>query len=258
MTVIDPRGRRSGRRRHLRHPQPGDRRSDGDARHRAEDALRAAAVARAARDAPSGDRRARDGEIVGWASLNPFNPRECVRSGRRFFRVRRAELARSGDRHGPARPPDRRCTRARVSQDGAGRPRAQRAGVALYTSAGFSRVGIYREQGQLTAAGWTSLIMEKLAVSRRGAPPRGVAQADEALEAVGTVPRRARLGHGARGLQRERRRLGVLSRTTTRDRARTAGTRTASPASAIGISSSASPSRSGTAAIGFSRSGSSA
>ena len=51
------------------------------------------------------------------------------------------------------------------------------------------------------------------------------------MEAVGPVPERAAVGHGARGLQRRRRRLGLLHATTRRARAPTAGARTASPAS---------------------------
>ena len=64
-----------------------------------------------------------------------------------------------------------------------------------------------------------------------------------ALEALGAVPERARLGHGPRGLQRRRQRLGISSRTITRAPAPTAGTRTASPASATATSTSASRSR---------------
>ena len=47
------------------------------------------------------------------------------------------------------------------------------------------------------------------------------------MAAVGSVPQRARLGHGPRGLQRRRRRLVLLPAPTTRAPARTAGTRTA-------------------------------
>jgi RimJ/RimL family protein N-acetyltransferase len=36
------------------------------------------------------------------------------------------------------------------------------AGVALYTRAGFSRVGIYREQGQLDGRWVYVLVMEKI------------------------------------------------------------------------------------------------
>jgi hypothetical protein len=49
---------------------------------------------------------------------------------------------------------------------------------------------------------------------------------------VGAVPQRAPVGHGARGLLRERRRLGGTSPTTRRGRGPTAGARTASPGSA--------------------------
>ncbi len=45
---------------------------------------------------------------------------------------------------------------------------------------------------------------------RRTRPPRRIARTHGSLEALGTVPERARLGHGARGLQPPRHRLGVL------------------------------------------------
>ena len=77
----------------------------------------------------------------------------------------------------------------------------------------------------------------------------------EPLVRVGPVPERARLGHRPRGLLRERRRLGIASRTTTPAPARTAGTRTGWPASRTSATSSASRSRSGTARTRSSRSG---
>src|ERR1700730_8036962 len=40
---------------------------------------------------------------------------------------------------------------------------------------------------------------------------RASARAQGLLEALGAVPQRARVGHGARGLQPERRRVGILS-----------------------------------------------
>ena len=64
--------------------------------------------------------------------------------------------------------------------------------------------------------------------TRRAPTGRDAAKAS-ALEALGPVPQRARLGHGARGLQPGRHRLGLSFRTTTRAPAPTAGTRTASP-----------------------------
>ena len=71
---------------------------------------------------------------------------------------------------------------------------------------------------------------------------------------MGAVPERAAVGHGARGLQRQRRRLELLQRTTRRARAPTAGARTASPASATTRSSSAWRWRCGTAPTRSSRS----
>ena len=54
---------------------------------------------------------------------------------------------------------------------------------------------------------------------KKSSPPR-------ALEPVGSVSQRTRLGHGARGLQRRRRRLGVFPVRAGPRRAPTAGTRT--------------------------------
>ena len=68
-------------------------------------------------------------------------------------------------------------------------------------------------------------------------------------EALGPVPQRARVGHGARGLQRRRRRLGLLSARPRALARLPLERRTASPASATGTSASASRWRSGTAAI---------
>ena len=53
-----------------------------------------------------------------------------------------------------------------------------------------------------------------------------------AVEEVGTLPERAAVGHGARGLQRQTATPGTTSPTTRRGRAPTAGARTAWPASA--------------------------
>ena len=67
-------------------------------------------------------------------------------------------------------------------------------------------------------------------------PTRSRAHPHHALEALGALPQRARLGHRPRGLQPGRRPPGSTSRTTTRGRAPTAGTRTAWPASATATS----------------------
>ena len=63
---------------------------------------------------------------------------------------------------------------------------------------------------------------------RRRQPTRGRPSTPPPLEALGTLPGRTGLGHRARGLQRRTGRPGTTFRTTTRGRAPTAGTRTAS------------------------------
>jgi L-amino acid N-acyltransferase YncA len=103
-----------------------------------------------------------DGSLVGWASLNRFNPRAAYDHvadfsvyverasrgkgvGRRLF-DRLIELARECGYH-------KMVLSALASND---------AGIALYTRAGFTRVGVYREMGLLDGKWVDTLIMEKL------------------------------------------------------------------------------------------------
>ena len=78
------------------------------------------------------------------------------------------------------------------------------------------------------------------------------------LEALGAVPLRAAVGHGARGLFGRRRRAGTTSRTTRRAAGPTAGARTACWASPTASAGCASRWRCGTGAIRSSRSACSA
>jgi phosphinothricin acetyltransferase len=103
-----------------------------------------------------------DRTIVGWGSLNRFNPRDAYdhvadfsvyveRSwrgkgvGRRLL-DRLIELARDLGYH--------KLALAALVHN--------KAGLALYTGAGFTPVGIYREHGQLDGRWVDVLIMEKL------------------------------------------------------------------------------------------------
>ncbi len=103
-----------------------------------------------------------DGEIVAWASLNVFNPRHCYdhvadfsiyiareRRGRGIGRALLTHLIDAAREIGfhklvlsafPFNP----------------------AGVALYESAGFRTVGIYREQGRLDDKWVDVIVMEKI------------------------------------------------------------------------------------------------
>jgi phosphinothricin acetyltransferase len=103
-----------------------------------------------------------DGVVVGWASLNRFNPRpaydhvadfsvyvERARRGKGIGRElldRLIALAHDIGYH-------KMVLAALASND---------AGVALYARAGFTRVGVYREQGQLDGRWVDVVIMEKL------------------------------------------------------------------------------------------------
>jgi phosphinothricin acetyltransferase len=105
---------------------------------------------------------AADGVIVGWGSLNRFNPREAydhvadvsiyVERGWRGKGVgtqlldRLIEVAREVGFH--------KMVLAALASN--------TAGLALYTRTGFSRVGVYREHGQLDGRWVDVLIMELL------------------------------------------------------------------------------------------------
>jgi L-amino acid N-acyltransferase YncA len=102
------------------------------------------------------------GAVVGWASLNRFNPRaaydhvadfsiyvERAHRGKGIGRQlldRLVGLARSIGYH--------KMVLAALDHN--------RAGAALYSRAGFVRVGVYREQGQLDGRWVDVLIMEKI------------------------------------------------------------------------------------------------
>jgi phosphinothricin acetyltransferase len=103
-----------------------------------------------------------NGQIVGWGSLNQFNPRQAYDFVADFsvyverqFRGKGIgrqildsliELARGAGFH-------KMVLSALARND---------AGVGLYESAGFSHVGIYREQGMLDGQWVDVAIMEKI------------------------------------------------------------------------------------------------
>jgi phosphinothricin acetyltransferase len=105
---------------------------------------------------------AADGAVVGWGSLNVFNPREAYRHvadfsiyvdrGARGTGVGRAMLTRLielGREHGyhklvlSAFP-------------------TNASGMALYTRLGFRTVGIYKEQGRLDGHWVDTIVMERM------------------------------------------------------------------------------------------------
>jgi phosphinothricin acetyltransferase len=103
-----------------------------------------------------------DGSILGWGSLNVFNPREAYRfvvdfsiyveRGARGKGVGRAmltsliELAREHGYH--------KLVLSAFPTNA--------SGMALYTKLGFRAVGVYKEQGQLDGRWVDTIIMEKL------------------------------------------------------------------------------------------------
>lgn len=105
---------------------------------------------------------AADGTVVGWGSLNQFNPRDVydhvadfsIYVERRWrgkgvgtqLLDRLIEIARERGYH--------KLVLAALA--------CNAAGAALYTGAGFSRVGVYREHGHLDGRWVDVLIMEKL------------------------------------------------------------------------------------------------
>jgi L-amino acid N-acyltransferase YncA len=102
------------------------------------------------------------GQIVAWASLNPFNPRHCYdhvadisvyversRRGRGVGRVLLARLVELG--------PSLGFHKLVLACFPTNKP-----GVALYERMGFVPVGVYREQGLLDGQWVDVLIMERL------------------------------------------------------------------------------------------------
>jgi L-amino acid N-acyltransferase YncA len=104
----------------------------------------------------------RGGVIVGWASLNPFNPRACYdHVGDFSIYVERA--ARGGG-------VGRRLLETLIARArGLGYHKLvlaafphNAAGCALYARCGFRTVGIYREQGMLDGKWVDVILMEQL------------------------------------------------------------------------------------------------
>jgi L-amino acid N-acyltransferase YncA len=103
-----------------------------------------------------------DGTVVGWASLNGFNPRPAYDHVADFsVYVERAWRGKGIGRQLLDYLID--CARAIGFHKMVLAAMAfNDAGLALYTRTGFTRVGVYREQGQLDGTWVDVVIMERL------------------------------------------------------------------------------------------------
>ena len=105
---------------------------------------------------------AREGTVVGWASLNRFNARPAYDFVADFsVYVERASRGRGIGRQ----LLDALIARARTlgfHKMVLAAMAFNDAGLALYARAGFTRVGVYREQGQLDGRWVDVVIMERL------------------------------------------------------------------------------------------------
>jgi L-amino acid N-acyltransferase YncA len=102
------------------------------------------------------------GEVIAWASLNVFNPRRCYDHVADFsIYVARAWRGRGAGRVLIERVIDTARALGFHKLVLAAFP-FNPAGVALYERAGFARVGVYREQGELDGKWVDIVVMEKL------------------------------------------------------------------------------------------------
>jgi L-amino acid N-acyltransferase YncA len=102
------------------------------------------------------------GTVVGWASLNRFNPRPAYDQVADFS----VYVERAWRGKGVGRTLlDHLIDRARAigfHKMVLAAMAFNTAGIALYARSGFERVGVYREQGQLEGRWVDVLIMEKI------------------------------------------------------------------------------------------------
>jgi L-amino acid N-acyltransferase YncA len=102
------------------------------------------------------------GLVVGWASLNPFNPRAAYDHVVDFsVYVERGQRGRGVGRQLLDRLVDLAREIGYHKLVLVALPHNQ-AGIAMYTRARFTRVGVYREQGLLDGRWVDTLIMERL------------------------------------------------------------------------------------------------
>jgi phosphinothricin acetyltransferase len=112
------------------------------------------------------------GEVVGWGSLNPYNPRECYRHVADFsIYVERASRGKGVGRAMLARLIELAREHGYHKMVLSAFP-SNTGGMALYETMGFRTVGVYKEQGRLDGRWVDTIIMEKLLEPPAAAPGR--------------------------------------------------------------------------------------
>ena len=102
------------------------------------------------------------GEVVAWASLNPFNPRPAYGHVADFsIYIERGRRGRGVGRRLLAALVERAQALGYHKMVLAAFP-SNKAGMALYERLGFTTVGVYREQGRLDGAWVDVILMERL------------------------------------------------------------------------------------------------
>jgi phosphinothricin acetyltransferase len=103
-----------------------------------------------------------DGTVLGWGSLNVFNPRDAYRFVADFsIYVERGARGRGVGRAMLTRLIElgRECGYHKLVLSAFP---TNASGMALYTRLGFRTVGVYQEQGQLDGRWVDTIVMEKL------------------------------------------------------------------------------------------------
>ncbi len=102
------------------------------------------------------------GEVVAWASLNPFNPRPAYDHVADFsIYIERGRQGRGVGRRLLAALVERAQALGYHKMVLAAFP-FNKAGMALYERLGFTTVGVYREQGRLDGVWVDVILMERL------------------------------------------------------------------------------------------------
>jgi L-amino acid N-acyltransferase YncA len=104
----------------------------------------------------------RQGEVLGWASINPFNPRPAYRHVADFSVYVAREARGQGVGSALMAAVIAEATRLGFHKLVLAGFSFNEAGVALYRRFGFREVGVYREQGMLDGRWVDVILMERL------------------------------------------------------------------------------------------------